>query len=166
MSNINLSYWFLQTVAMALTFGLIPNLRVTHFLGATLMVVALALVNTHLWDAALFFEIPDHFSWRVAGLLLANGLIFWVIAKLLPGIEVEGILPALVAPLVFTGCSLLINRYGSHIDWNGLGATIAGYFAEVKNYFLEGGEIESPEKVEEGKEALILFHNIYGRWTT
>lgn len=112
-----LSYWILQTLAMALTALLIPGLRITSILGATLAVVGLAFVNATIWDAALFFEVPSSFSTQMLVLVLANGGIFWILAKLLPGIEVEGILPALIAPLVFTISSALISHYGQDIDW-------------------------------------------------
>ena len=102
---------------MVITALAIPRLKITSPFGALAIVVALALVNSKLWDAALFFSIPDSFSTKALMLLGANGLIFWILVKLLPGIEVEGFLPALAAPVVFTLCSLVIDHYGSQIDW-------------------------------------------------
>jgi hypothetical protein len=50
-------------------------------------------------------------------LFLCNGFIFWLLVKLLPDIQVEGLLPALVAPVVFTACSLAVTTYGTQVDW-------------------------------------------------
>jgi uncharacterized membrane protein YvlD (DUF360 family) len=116
-SMLNLNFWILQSIAMGITALLIPKLKITSFFGATLMVIGLALVNSHLWDAALFFSVPDTFSTHAATLFIANVVIFWVLVKVLPGIEISGILPALIAPTVFTLTSLFFNSYGSNIDF-------------------------------------------------
>jgi len=136
--SFNLSYWFLQTAAMSLTALLLPRLRITSVFGALAIVIALAFVNSKIWDAALFFQIPDAFTSKSVLLFAANGAIFWVLVKLLPGIEIDGFLPALAAPVVFTVCSLIIDQYGSRIDWaavldfiiNGLRGARA-YFSEI-----------------------------------
>ena len=112
-----LSYWLLQTVAMLITVALIPRLRVTGIFGATLTVAALALVNATIWDGALFFSVPDAVTTHALVLLTANGLIFWLLVKLLPGIETDGILASIAAPVVFTFVSLVVDRYGRAVDW-------------------------------------------------
>ena len=104
--------WVLQTAAMGLTAALLPKLRITGPLGALLTVAALALMNATVWDAGLFASLPGSFSTQTLGLLLANGVLFWVLVKLLPGIEVDGFLPALAAPVIYTGLSVLISQYG------------------------------------------------------
>lgn len=115
--DLNINYWVLQTLAMLLTAFLIPNLTITNPLGALLTVVALAFINSSIWDAALFLQVPDSITMHTAMLFLSNGLIFWILVKLLPGIECKGFLPALIAPVVFTLCSLVISKYLQHIDW-------------------------------------------------
>jgi putative membrane protein len=113
----NVNSWFLQVIAMLLTIFLIPGLRLSGLKGALLMVAALAAVNAFLWDSALFFQIPDSFTLHAALLFLCNGFIFWLLVKLLPDIQVEGLLPALIAPVVFTACSLAVTTYGAQVDW-------------------------------------------------
>ena len=113
--SFNFSYWFLQTIAMMLTCFFIPNLRVRGPLGAFLMVFALGYVNSKVWDAALFLNIPQHFSSQAVVVVLVNGIIFWVLVKILPWIEVTGVLRALVAPLIFSLTSLLISHYASNL---------------------------------------------------
>jgi putative membrane protein len=115
--NGTINYWILQTAAMMLTALLIPNLRITSIFGALLVVFALGLVNATVWDAALFFQMPQAVTTQALVLLVANGAIFWVLVKILPGIEVDGVVPALVAPVVFTVISLLVSRHGRDIDW-------------------------------------------------
>ncbi len=144
LSNINFNYWILQTVAMAVTVLLIPKLKVSSIFGPLLCVVALAAINAHVWDAALFFSVPDSFTAHTAVLFLANGLMFWIVVKILPGIEVEGFLAALVAPVVFTVCSIAIDAYGSKIDLKALGQSTLNVVREVKQYVDESGATLTP----------------------
>jgi uncharacterized membrane protein YvlD (DUF360 family) len=116
-----INYWGLQTVAMMLTALLIPRMRITSIFGALGIVLALGLVNATVWDTALFFSVPSSFSGQALTLLLANGVLFWVLVKLLPGIEIDGFAPALVAPVVFTALSLGISAYGRDVDLLDLG---------------------------------------------
>jgi len=61
---------------MVITGWLIPGLYVTNLFGALLTVVALAVINATVWDAALFFSVPYSLSVHAALLLFANGFIF------------------------------------------------------------------------------------------
>lgn len=94
----------------------------------------LALINATLWDAALFFSLPNSVSFKVITLFLINGALFWLVAKILPGIEVRGIMPALAAPLVFTVCSMLIDIYGRDVNWLEVYRLIEGGFAGLRDF--------------------------------
>ncbi|MDD2942539.1 MAG: phage holin family protein [bacterium] len=128
------SYWALQTIAMMITSGLLPGLKVTSIGGAFGTVLCIALMNATVWDAALFFQIPESLSAQALVLLLANGLFFWIIVKLLPGIEVDGIASALLAPLIYTACSLIISHYGYRIDWYAVMNFVIEKIGELKDY--------------------------------
>ncbi len=146
-----INYWVLQSIAMGVTVFLIPKLRVTSIFGPVGAVVALALVNAFIWDAALFFSIPNHLSLQVLLLFLVNGLIFWLIVKLLPGIEVEGILPALIAPVVFTICSVIISSYGKDIDWQKVYDISMTEVSKVKDYFAHNLPSENTTQADQTK---------------
>ncbi len=113
------NYWFLQSLAMALTVALLPNLRLTGIAGATLMVAGLALVNSFVWDAALFFQVPNSLTSHAVVLMVANGVIFWILVKLLPSIEIDGIVPAILAPIIFSVFSMFIMQYGASTNFFG-----------------------------------------------
>ncbi|HMO16813.1 MAG TPA: phage holin family protein [Oligoflexia bacterium] len=106
-----------QLIAMGLTIFLIPRLYVTNPLSALGILGSIAIVNATLWDPNLFFGIPDSLSGTALKLFLANGILFWILVKLMPGIRVEGILPALVAPVVFSVLSSLLHFFLSDFDW-------------------------------------------------
>lgn len=141
--SIDFNYWILQTIAMLVTALLIPGLQVNGPFGALLTVIGLAFVNTKVWDAALFFSVPNSITTQAAMLILVNGAIFWIIVKILPGIEVQGIVPALVAPLVFSICSILISQHGKDIEWKKVAETVAAEVIEIRGYFKE----EAPQGV-------------------
>ena len=134
LTSLSFNYWFLQTIAMMATAVVLPRLRITGPVGAFLMVLGLALVNAKIWDAALFFNIPETLTAHAALLFLTNGVIFWTLVKLLPGIEVQGILPALIAPIVFTAFSLAIHHYGREIDWVAVLNWVIGILEHLKEF--------------------------------
>ena len=135
--SLNLTYWFLQTVAMMVTALLIPKLKVTGPFGALTTVVALAFINSKVWDAALFFHIPDTLTVQALTLFLTNGIIFWILIKILPGIEVEGVAPALIAPVVFTITSWVISEYGSQVNWAAVLEFVIQMLESLKSHFSE-----------------------------
>lgn len=141
-SVINFNYWFLQTIALLVTAVLIPRLKVSGPLAALSAVVALGFVNSHIWDAALFLSLPDSLTLHALIVFFSNGIIFWIFVKIMPGIEVEGLLPALAAPLVFSIVSILLYNYAREIDWINLGKSVIN---EVQIYRdeLKKGETES-----------------------
>ncbi len=153
-SDLNFSQWALQTIAMMLTAFLIPKLNVDGPIPAFLTVLALAFFNAHVWSTALFFEIPDSVSVQALTLLLSNSIIFWIIVKILPGIECEGFLPAIVAPVVFTGTMLLISRYGDSIEWGVIAKATLDFVLEVKS-FVQGVS----EKPATETSSLLLPHS-------
>jgi hypothetical protein len=67
-------------------------------------------------------------------LLAVNGGIFWVIVKVLPGIESKGILPVLIAPIVFTTCSVALPRVVSQIDWNKVRVEATKLIGETRRF--------------------------------
>jgi len=134
-----INYWGLQTVAMMLTALLIPRMKITSIFGALGIVLALGLVNATVWDTALFFSVPSSFSGHALTLLAANGVIFWILVKLLPGIEIDGFAPAFVAPVVFTALSLAISTYGRDIDLIELGRQFAQMLSGMRDRLQTSG---------------------------
>ena len=106
-----------QSFAMVVTSALIPGLRVTGVVGPIGMVLGISALNMHYWDENLFFALPTGFDLQVFTLLLANGAIFFVLVKILPGIEIDGLMPALAGPVVFTACASLIHHYEIDANW-------------------------------------------------
>ncbi len=130
--NAAITLFLLQAIAIVITSALIPKLRITSLLGPILMVAGISALNTYLWDRTLFEAIPNNFNTKAITLFFANGFFFWLLVKLLPGIEVDGILPALAGPVVFTLVSLAVREYGTQINWEGLYFGIRDFILKSK----------------------------------
>jgi len=138
---------------IAVTF-LIPGIKLNGILGAFWMVMALALLNSTLWDSGLFHSLPDVRS--VQGLVLVgvNGALFWFLVKILPGIEMKGLLPAFLAPITYTVLTVLIQTYGSHINVIETVKTVGKQVTEIKNQLLDDSATSEQVETEEVSEAV------------
>ncbi len=134
---ISFQRWLFQITAMVVTAFTLPGLKITSVIGPVLAVVALAFVNTYVWSAALFFQFPDSFSLHAIVLLSANAVIFWLLIKILPGIEIKGVVSALLAPIIFAVISVLIETYGVSVPWGELGSGLLEVISSVRDYLLQ-----------------------------
>lgn len=126
--------WIFQTVAIALTAFLLPNLKITSLFGALGMVLGLSLVNHFLWNTNLFTALPDSLSTKSLILVVSNGAIFYALVKFLPGIEVEGLLTSIIAPVLFSVLSALIQKYAPLVDWSHVSQSIVDMIFQIKAY--------------------------------
>ena len=130
----NINFIVNQSIAVMLTALLIPHLRITSLFGAVLTVLSLSWINANLWNTSLFFSLPHSFTHQTLIIFLVNGLIFFALIKILPGIEVTGILPAIIAPIVLTLINILIKNYGYLIDWVAIFQWVKTAFFDIKNF--------------------------------
>lgn len=136
-----------QVVAMMLTMAILPRMRMTSLFGAGMLVTAIAIVNIYFWDSSLFFSLPEQVNQRSLVLLLVNGGIFWVLVKVLPGVEIDGLLPAILAPLVFTVLTVLVKHYAPLVDWAEVSeraATLLHELSQSLKVYFQGGERTGP----------------------
>ena len=137
-------HWASQCLAMALVTLLIPNLKITSIFGPILAVLALSLINTFAWSSTLFAAIPDQISAQTLTLLCVNVFIFWAVVKILPGIETKGILPSLIAPVVFTLCSIAIPKVAQTVDWSAVKTQAVQIVSDTKR-FIDSAQHESKD---------------------
>ncbi len=125
-----------QIFAIAITAILLPKLRISSIFGAVGLVLAITLVNTFLWNSSLFNFIPDALGSKSFTLIVANGVIFFALVKILPGVEMEGLLTAFIAPILFSVFTMLIHKYGHLVDWLSLLQTAFKFIIDLKNSLL------------------------------
>ena len=132
----SLTPFIFQTVAIALTTFLLPKLKITSIFGAIGMVVGLSLVNHYLWASDLFTALPNSLSAKSIVLFFSNGVIFFALVKFLPGIEVEGLFTALIAPILFSVLTVLIQKYAPLVDWGQVFQSLIDFIISLKSYIL------------------------------
>jgi uncharacterized membrane protein YvlD (DUF360 family) len=133
----------LQVIAMCLTALILPGFRVTSLLGPVAAVVALGFINMLYWDSALFHMIPDTFSIRVLSLLGINAVIFFVVIKILPGIEIDQVFSAIAAPVLFSALTILLKRYAPELTFAEMALLAGDALMNLRNYFLHQTESEA-----------------------
>ena len=125
--------FFLQTIAMLITAFLIPRFTVEGPISALKFVLVLALINTTIWNTTLFGALPDSATAHTLTVVLANGALFWILAKVMPGVAIDGLLPAVAGPIVFSVVSALTFAYGKDVDWIGVFNTIGNQVSEIRD---------------------------------
>lgn len=133
-----LTVWFFQAIAIWITDLCLKKIRITSFFGPILMVIALSFINSKIWDVALFFQIPNSLTSQAITVFFVNGLIFWALVKILPGIEIEGFVSALIAPIIFTIANLAITYVVTNYEFSDFCNFIMQTFSDIKN-FVTGG---------------------------
>lgn len=134
----------LLSLSLVVTAWLLPGLAVTSVFGPILAVITLALMNNYLWSTALFFQIPDSLTAQTFLTLVANGALFWIVVKLLPGIEISGVVPALVAPVLFTLLSIVAFRYGRNINWIEVWQVVSDFIQGIRDSLLSSTSTPAP----------------------
>lgn len=137
----NFDFIILQSLAITLTAILLPRLKIKSFSAPVMTAVALSWINDIYWDSGLFYSVPTSLSTDTLTLLVMNGLIFWIIIKLIPGIEIRGILTPIYSAVIFTCCSMLAHKYGSDINWTEVIQNIFSLLDEVKMRLLDSKDV-------------------------
>lgn len=132
----NLNFILLQSLAITILAMLMPKLKITSIAGPILTVIVLSYINDTFWDEKLFFSVPDAPELKALYLILVNALIFYVLVKILPGIEISGIVPALVAPLYLVCSTYIIKTYFHNFDIAKLMVYLLNILTYLKTYFL------------------------------
>ena len=104
--------WAVDTVAMVITIGLVPGVTVTgtSTLGAAAAAaLLLAVINLFLRPIILLLALPLGFFVMFAAGFLINAIAFLILARLIPGLDVGGLLSAFMAGLVFSIINTIIT---------------------------------------------------------
>jgi putative membrane protein len=82
--------WILNAVALWLVTLVLPGVRVDDELSALVAAVVFGLVNTMIKPVLVILTLPITVVTLGLFLLVLNGLLFWGVASLLPGFDVDG----------------------------------------------------------------------------
>ncbi len=82
--------WILNSVALWLVTLVLPGVRVDDELSAIFAAIVLGLVNAVLKPVLFILTLPVTVLTLGLFLLVLNGLLFWGVASVLPGFNVDG----------------------------------------------------------------------------
>src|SRR5512136_1871006 len=111
--------WAIDAIAMLVTITLLPGVTVTAaYVGAVAAAAALllAVVNLFLRPIILLLALPLGFFVTFAAGFLVNAFAFLIVGRLLPNLQLEGLLTAIIAGFVFSLINTLITGVTSVDD--------------------------------------------------
>jgi putative membrane protein len=94
--------WLLNAAAlMAVAYLMSPSITVTNFVSALFAAFALGFVNTIIRPVLTVLTLPISVLTLGFFYLLINGLLFWMVGKVLNGFEVNGFWAAVIGGLLY-----------------------------------------------------------------
>lgn len=93
--------WVLNAVALMAVAYLMPTIHVTNFMASLIAAFALGFVNTLIRPVLTLLTLPISVLTLGFFYLVLNGLLFWMVGKLLNGFTVDGFWAALFGGLLY-----------------------------------------------------------------
>jgi putative membrane protein len=93
--------WMLNAVALMAVAYLMPSITVTSFVSALIAAFALGFVNTLIRPILTLLTLPISLLTLGFFYLLINGLLFWMVGRLLNGFEVNGFWAAVLGGVLY-----------------------------------------------------------------
>jgi putative membrane protein len=100
--------WVLNAVALMAVAYLMPSIKVTSFMSALIAAFALGFVNTLIRPLLALLTLPISVLTLGFFYLVLNGLLFWMVGKLLNGFSVDGFWAAVFGGLLYGLISWLL----------------------------------------------------------
>ena len=108
-----LTRWLISALAVMLVAYLVPGITVTGFLSALLVALVLGFANAIVRPVLVFLTLPITVLTLGFFVLIINGFLFMVTAKIVPGFTVDGFAPAFIGSIVMAvigwGVNMLFN---------------------------------------------------------
>jgi putative membrane protein len=101
--------WLLLAAALLLVAHLYPGVQVASFTSALIAAFVLGLLNTLVRPLLVLLTLPVTLVTLGLFLFVINALMFWAAASLLPGLNVNGFVAALVGSLLYSLCGMVID---------------------------------------------------------
>ncbi len=93
--------WVLNAVALMAVAYLMPQIKVTSFVSALIAAFALGAVNTLIRPVLTLLTLPISILTLGFFYLVINGLLFWMVGKMLNGFSVDGFWAAVFGGLLY-----------------------------------------------------------------
>ena|SRR5581483_9194868 len=106
----------LNALALIATAYLVPGFHVANFQTAIVAAIVLAIINTFIKPVLVFLTLPITMLTLGLFIFVVNAVVLWIATAIVPGLTVDGFLPAILAALVLsvisTALSMLVKDLG------------------------------------------------------
>ncbi len=104
--------WVVFALMIMLVGWLTPGLTIANFLTAMIAVVVIALINAFIKPVILMLTLPLNLVTLGLFTVVINALLFMFTAYIVPGVEVDGFLSALLASVLISILSIGLSKIG------------------------------------------------------
>ena len=101
--------WLINTVALFAIPQLLDSVRIDSFSTALLASLVLGLVNTLLRPILILLTLPVTFLTLGLFIFVINGLMFWAVADLVKGFQVDNFGAAVLGALIYSALSWALS---------------------------------------------------------
>lgn len=105
-----LAHLIVSAALLLLVANLVPGFRIGGAVSAMLAALVLGLVNAFVKPVAILLTLPITIITFGLFLLVVNGLMLKLVAALVPGFRIRGLLPAIWGSLLLTVFNLVVEH--------------------------------------------------------
>lgn len=101
--------WIVNTLAVMLVANVVPGIAVRDFYTALLVALVYGLMNAIVRPLLLILTLPINLLTLGLFTFVLNALLFWLVARIVPGFSVAGFAPAFWGALILWAVSYLTS---------------------------------------------------------
>jgi putative membrane protein len=106
----------LNALALIITSYIVPGFDINNFTTAILAAIVLAVINTFIKPILLFLTFPITLITLGLFIFVINAVVLYLAALVVPGIVIEGFLPAILAAIVLSVVSTILSMLAKDIE--------------------------------------------------
>lgn len=101
--------WIVVTLSVMLVANVVPGIAVRSFYTALLVALVYGLMNAVVRPLLLILTLPINLLTLGLFTFVLNALLFWLVARIVPGFSVAGFMPAFWGALILWAVSYLTS---------------------------------------------------------
>src|SRR4051812_47657077 len=106
----------LNSVALVITAYIVPGFHVSDFKTAIFSAIILAIINTFIKPLLVFLTFPLTIITLGLFIFVVNAVVLYLAALVVPGLRIEGFLPAILAAIVLSVVSTILTTLARDIE--------------------------------------------------
>jgi putative membrane protein len=107
-------HWFIRALSLMIVAMLFPGFHVANFGTAFIAVAVLTILNVTVKPILVIFSLPVTILTFGLFSFVINAVVFLMASALVPGILIDGFFPALIASLLFSVVSAVLQSFATN----------------------------------------------------